>query len=551
MISRYHRDVLLRSPCVARPLLAVICLFVFGATLWSQPAEERRCAVTLELHDAQTGERLAGLIRLDDARGERIDPPELLPRGLGLEGELPIHRWSVVPGSEAVKLSLPRKPLTVTAFAGLETEEVRLTLDLTGKSEQTVRVPLKRFYRASSLGLRSANTHLHLMKLPRDKADRYLREVPAADGLDLLFVSYLERAGADQDYITNRYTQADLAQLAERSSVAYGNGEEHRHNFAAQGEGYGHVMLLNLRKLVLPVSIGPGIMKVGTDGLPVQRGIDTARRDGATAIWCHNRWGLEHIPNWVLGRLDAQNIFDGGAHGSYKDSFYRFLNAGFRVPFSTGTDWFIYDFARVYAPVSEMPTARSWLKSLSAGKSYITNGPLLEFTVAGKSSGDTIRLPARSGVEITAKGLGRVNFRQLELLRDGIVVRTAASRAVDGHFEAAAHWTIDMTSSGWLALRTPPPAVKGDPAPAESVAQNEFGQPIFSHTSPVYVEIAGRPIFDPTAARDLLAEVERAARQVSETAIFGDDVEKGRVLDVYHEAISELKRRLAATASGG
>ena len=113
------------------------------------------------------------------------------------------------------------------------------------------------------------------------------------------------------------------------------------------------MMLLNLQELVLPVSIGPGIMKLGTDGLPVQRGIDTARRDGGTAVWCHNRWGFEHIPNWVLGRLDAQNIFDGGAHGSYKDSFYRFLNAGLRVPFSTGTDWFIYDFARVFVPVAD------------------------------------------------------------------------------------------------------------------------------------------------------------------------------------------------------
>ena len=63
------------------------------------------------------------------------------------------------------------------------------------------------------------------MKLPRDKADQYLREVPAADGLDLLFVSYLERAGADHEYITNRYTKADLARLAAQSGVAYGNGK--------------------------------------------------------------------------------------------------------------------------------------------------------------------------------------------------------------------------------------------------------------------------------------------------------------------------------------
>ena len=66
-----------------------------------------------------------------------------------------------------------------------------------------------------------------------------------------------------------------------------------------------------------------------------------------------------------------------------------------------------------------------------------------------------------------------------------------------------------------------------DPDVQNDVMKNEFGQPLFSHSSPVYVEVAGRPIFDPEASRDLLAEVERAMRQVAETARFGDDVERG------------------------
>jgi hypothetical protein len=96
----------------------------------------------------------------------------------------------------------------------------------------------------------------------------------------------------------------------------------------------------------------PGIMKEGTDGIPLQRGIRTAREDGATVIWCHNTFGHEDIPNWVSGLLHAQNIFDGGDHGTYEDTFYRYLNVGMKVPFSTGTDWFIYDFSRVYLPIS-------------------------------------------------------------------------------------------------------------------------------------------------------------------------------------------------------
>ncbi|HTI51113.1 MAG TPA: CehA/McbA family metallohydrolase [Planctomycetaceae bacterium] len=531
----------------ARLILAALSVLALGATLWSQPADDRLCTVTLELFDKETNERQSGMIRIVDSEDRPVTATELLSRGAGLEGDLPIHAWFVVPRSGAVRIALPRKQLAVTAISGLDFEQTRLPLDLRHGKDQALRVPLQRFYRPASRGWRSANTHLHLMKLPRDQADRYLREVPAADGLDLLFVSYLERAGADHEYITNRYTSADLARLSEGSDVLYGNGEEHRHNFTAGGEGYGHVMLLNLQQLVQPVSIGPGIMRIGTDGLPVQRGIDAARRQGGTAVWCHNDWGLEHVPNWVLGRLDAQNIFDGGEHGSYRDSFYPLLNAGLRVPFSTGTDWFIYDFARVYVPVAESVTPAAWLKSLAAGRSYITNGPFLEFSVEGRTAGEKVALAVGGRLSIDARAVGRADFRSLELVVDGVVVQTIDSFPVEGHFEASTRWTIDMPRSGWLALRTPPPPLKGDAESAARFPQNEFGKPLFSHTSPVYVEVAGKAGFDPAAARELLARVERSRRQVAESARFADDVERAGVLQVYHEAIGELQRRLGET----
>lgn len=139
------------------------------------------------------------------------------------------------------------------------------------------------------------------------------------------------------------------------------NGEEHRHNFGAGGEGYGHVMLLGLKELVQPVSIGEGIAKTPPDFPPLAMGLENAHQQDGTAIWCHNNWWFEDIPNWLAGRLDAQNIFDGGSHGSFADSFYHYLNAGLKVPFSTGTDWFMDDFARVYAELEGELSPETWL----------------------------------------------------------------------------------------------------------------------------------------------------------------------------------------------
>ena len=219
--------------------------------------------------------------------------------------------------------------------------------------------------------------------------------MPQADGLDLVFVSLLRRIPDERDYITNTLTDGDLGRLSQ-GGVLFGNGEEHRHNFGPGGEGFGHVMLLNILKRIEPVSIGPGIMKEGTDGIPLQRGIRTAREDGATVIWCHNTFGHEDIPNWVAGLVHAQNIFDGGDHGSYEDTFYRYLNVGMKVPFSTGTDWFIYDFSRVYVPIAGELTSKKWLAELAAGKSYITNGVFLELTADGKPIGETIAARRRA-----------------------------------------------------------------------------------------------------------------------------------------------------------
>ncbi|MBT6494822.1 MAG: CehA/McbA family metallohydrolase, partial [Planctomycetaceae bacterium] len=364
---------------------AITCVAVIGLLVLSGNRATENCAVTLKLIDADNQREISGLIRIQDADGEAVNVAGLFSRGQGLDEALPISRWSVVPKQTVVRL--PRKTLTITALSGLETEQATVTVNLTGKDRATLTVPLRRFVDASQQGSYSGNTHLHLQKITREMCDRYLLEIPKADGLDLLFLSYLERAGADREYTSNKYTDGDLASLSKKSGVVFGNGEEHRHNFAGFGQGYGHVMLLDIEKLIQPVSIGPGIMKMGTDGLPLARGIETARRDGATIIWCHNNWGMEELPNLLAGRIDAQNIFDGGTHGSFKNSYYRYLNAGIRVPFSTGTDWLMYDFSRVYVDMKGDVTVKNWLKGLANGRSYITNGPLLKLKVQDKSIG--------------------------------------------------------------------------------------------------------------------------------------------------------------------
>lgn len=543
------------------------------------------CQLKLELVDAATGRPMPGVIRIRDEEDKRVPVADLLPRGLGVPEEFAIHDWHVLPGP--AKLSLPKQVLTIKAFHGLETEFGEAKLDLRGKADATLRIPLKRFYDAHARGLQSANTHVHLMKTSLAQADRYLLEVSRAEGLEIVYISYLERAEADLEYTSNKYSQDDLRRLTKESRGAksaghdhqhgsgehhhgkgghthgpvmaflagteFDNGQEHRHNFSGFEEGYGHVMFLHLPELIQPVSIGPGITKKGTDSPPLRPGIEKAHKLGSAVIWCHNQWGLEDIPNWLAGKLQANNIFDGGTHGSYKHSFYRYLNSGLKVPFSTGTDWFIYDFSRVYVAADpglvgegKRLSSEAWLKHLAAGRSIITNGPLLEFAVNGKRVGETLDLKSPGPLKVAGRAVGRLDFQRIELIRNGEVAKSFDSRPADGHFAAEFELELPVDEPCWLAIRTPPPSAPRDPEFQAKTPLNEYGRELFAHTSAIYVNLAGRGVFQPAAATSLLDEMKASRETIQKQALFATDTDRDQVLRVYDEGIRQMQDRLDA-----
>src|SRR5207245_8460135 len=91
--------------------------------------------------------------------------------------------------------------------------------------------------------------------------------------------------------------------------------------------------------------------------------------------------------------------------------WYRLLDCGFRLPAGAGTDA-MADYAslrgpvgmnRVYVKTGARPDHSRWLGGLRAGRTFVTNGPLLEFTLGGKQIGDELRLRAAgAAVPLTA-----------------------------------------------------------------------------------------------------------------------------------------------------
>ncbi|MCA9141566.1 MAG: CehA/McbA family metallohydrolase [Planctomycetales bacterium] len=437
----------------------------------------------------------------------------------------------------AASVAVPQMKLRIEAIRGLDTELASTEIDLSGKGEASVKLSLKNFYDAYFRGLRGGNTHLHLMKMTHEEALHYLRVVPQSDAIDLVYLSYLRRIPDERHYISNQivadsFAGGSLHRLSQEG-ILFDNGQEHRHNFGRGDQGYGHVMLLNLKQLIQPVSLGPGIMGEGTDDTPVQSGIRAAHEDQATVIWCHNTFGFEDIPNWMAGLIHAQNIFDGGTHGTYEDTFYRYLNLGLKVPFSTGTDWFMYDFSRVYVPVYDDLTSASWLKQLRDGRSFITNGPLLELEAERGGLGETLTLPAPNRVTFMGKAMGRVDFGELEMVYNGNVVDRVTAKKEGGYYHADKHFRVEIKEPGWVALRVKPDA-----------NVNELGRPLFAHTSPIYVEVGGKTIFRTEVAKELIEEMRQSKQTISSLGKFTSDTTRAELLSVYDTEIKKLEQRI-------
>jgi hypothetical protein len=517
-----------------RPLfLTTSCVLILGlcAYLGSQ-SPPSTVQVRVRLVDVHTGKETAGLVRVlrIDKEEKPIPLPGLLDRMEGTGAGYQQLGWHVVPAAGA-QLTLPRTALRLEALSGLETILVKQDLDLGERVPEEISVVLPTLFRPEERSLVAGNTHLHLRGSSLDRADDYLRNVPLADRLKVVFTSHLERNKDDRFYISNRYAVGDLKRF-QATGILFNHGEEHRHNFEAFGQGYGHVMFLDIKNLVRPVSLGPGITGKGNDDRPLRPGLDDARGQKGTVLWCHNTNGYEDVPSILAGRVDALNVFDGSRTGRFEDGYYRYLNIGLRLPISTGTDWFIYDFARVYAEVKEKLTIASWLSALKAGRNQVTNGPLLDLTVNGQPVGSIVKLDEPDTVRIEGRARGRQDFGKLQLIHNGRVIQEARARGSGMYYQASLARAARIDRPGWLCLRI------------DSNTRNEMGRVLFAHTSPIYLDYQGQGPFDLDSAQALLRQLEEGQANISKRGVFSSNQARARVLALYDQAARNLRKRI-------
>ena len=116
--------------------------------------------------------------------------------------------------------------------------------------------------------------------------------------------------------------------------------------------------------------------------------------------------------------------------------------------------WSIPGRERFYTRLDAPPTRESWREAVRAGRTFVTNGPLVELRIGAAQIGDEIVLDAPAPLEVT----GVVRFdptrddvQQVELLRNGEPIPAPVERVGAGELRLrVAH---DVAESAWFALR--------------------------------------------------------------------------------------------------
>jgi hypothetical protein len=188
-------------------------------------------------------------------------------------------------------------------------------------------------------------------------------------------------------------------------------------------------------------------------------------------------------------------------------TLYDLLNLGLRITPTAGSDFPCFPAGppgsqRFYTRVEGIFTYSTWLDGLRRGRTFATNGPLLEFSVDGVDVGGEVSLDSAGTVRVVGRARfdpGRDDVTALELIKEGEVVYTMEhSSEIDA---IQLDVTLPVEESTWFALRATGRKVDARPFPLDGTPR-----PSSAHTGALYVEVAGTP---PLAERPLAAEVSR------------------------------------------
>lgn len=397
---------------------------------------------------------------------------------------------------------LPVGQYHLIAAKGLEYRVLSETLTVLPEKTTTSSLELKRQFNLPQEGWYSGDVHIHSQRRESGDTDQLWRQVAAED----LHVGNILLMGNVAETYFQQYIWGREGRYIRDGHVLI-TGQEDPRTLTL-----GHTLHLNLEKPV----------RFPDEYLNYSRVFEAVADQGGISGFAHASGRLPGTTEGMamqaaFGLLDFGEIMQAGFIGT--EAWYTLLNLGYRVAPAAGSDYPYLDHVgavRTYVNTGKPFDVDAWFDGLEASKTFVTNGPILDFTINGQSMGGELRVARNSRLQINARA--RLNpdigsLTEMQLIKYGdTLARVASGRN-------SAEWELDedlrALESAWYVIY------------ARAKRPGHEGR-IEAISAPIYVVVDGQErtwkrTAVPEIGEQLIAILERVKQQRPEEILAGED----------------------------
>lgn len=180
---------------------------------------------------------------------------------------------------------------------------------------------------------------------------------------------------------------------------------------------------------------------------------------------------------------------------------------------------------RAYAFLGPKLDWNAWIEAIRKGATFVTNGPILEFSIQGRMLGEDLHLSLNGGpVKVRGRMKCIVPIEKVEVLNNGSVIMSILPSG-DGRI-ASFDQPIEVKRSGWYTLRA------YTTRPVHPLDANYA----FAETSPIYVYCGDPPIRSAEDANYFVKWIDEVSKLAEADPGWRSPKEKWHVLGQFEEA---------------
>ncbi len=504
--------------------------------------------VHVRVNDATTGKPTPCRIRLTDAAGNYYPPLGRLAkfatgRGQDVGGNLLLgtKEYAYIYGT--CEVPLPAGTIRAELWKGPEYRPQTVEVALPA-GKLALRLSIERWTNLREEGWYSGDTRCHYLS-----PQAALLEAAAEDLAVVNVLAFEDRitdeAGKSVPAIPNILDYSGQEPAAEMPGYLVAVNTQNTHPLL------GSLALLNTHRVVFPLAFGGPDR---ADDWTLRDWCGQCHRKGGLVVWTRPWYGYEvasappgeALADLILGEIDALEI-GRQEYPSEPIEWGNLLSCGFPVAVvgasGKASNGVALGAMRTYARIQagEALSYKAWIEAVRASRTFVTNGPLLSFTVNGEGPGAVLELESSAQpLRVHAEARSIEPFERLELLVGGPLAdghQYFATAAASGHPATAVLDTeVPVAGGGWLAVH----------CRSHHLVPHEPGaQRVFALSSPVYVRVAGKePPADATALKSVMKDLDEMLQWVQHGARCPTEKHRADLANVFTAARDKLLRRM-------